>query len=162
MTNSSNKVIVLIAIAIAGMFFLSSLSTSMAQSSKKGNDKQTSEAALNEGLDEIKKSISELAKKVYSGGLFSPKDNNKLIDVKVKLNDLWSKNPTNKELAKPFYDTALIFKEREMFDDAKEFLKIVIESFPPGEETEEGTPGIDYSAKAQIMLKKIEKDHPSN
>lgn len=151
-------------VSFIGMLLFNMFGNGAALAEKTGKtaDPKAADAAANGELDDIKKTIMELTRKVYMGSLFSPKDNNKLIDLKGKLYDMWLKNPTNRDLAKPFYDTALLYNKREFFDDSKELLKLVIENFPPAEDAPEGTVNIDYSSKAQEMLKKIEKAHPSN
>jgi len=144
-----------------------------AQKAGKAAGKQSAQSAVNEGIASVNQMIAYLTKKIYSAGLFSPKDTNRLFELKDKLYNLISKNPTNRELAKPFFDTALIFKEREMYEESAELLNIVIERFPPGgggedaEASGEGegdgsTPSfsIDYSSKAQKVLEKIKKEHP--
>lgn len=152
------KLMLLLTIITVGLFLSNNTKPVMAQKQAKGDAKQATQSAVNEGLMEASKTIVELTKKIYSASLFSPKDNDKLINLKLQLYDLWSKNPTNRELAKPMYDTAVILKQREMYDEATELLNIVIENFPPDEEAEEGTVSIDYSSKAQSLLDKINRE----
>lgn len=131
----------------------------MAQKSGDSSGKQATQSEVNEGLDEAKNTISMLTRKVYSQSLFSPQDNEKLVDLKIKLYQIWEKNPTNRELAEPMYNTAVLLQKRELFEEALEILNIVSESFPPSEEMdEESGMVIDYSSKAQSLIKKIQKE----
>ena len=123
------------------------------------DSKQATQSEVNDGLSKINQIISYLTKKIYSASLFSPEDHSMLIDLKDKLIDMWSKNPTNRELAKPMYDTAIILKNRELYDESVDLLNVVVQNFPPGEEEgEEGVANINYSAKAQDMINKINKE----
>lgn len=134
--------------------------------------KQATQTEVNEGIEKARKTIDDLTKKVYAAYLFSPRDTDRLVQLKIDLLDIWEKNPTNKSLAKPLYETAVLLMQREMFDDSKEIIEIIIENFPKysanadeeeeEEETdsEEGattTSTVDYSAKAQKLLKKVEQ-----
>lgn len=148
---------IIISILLSLLVFSSSMKEAKAQKAG-GDGKQATQSAVNDGLVQANKTISYLNRKIYAISLFSPKDNNMLIDLKQTLYDLWTKNPTNRELAKPIFDTAIILKKREMFDDSIEFLNLVIENFPPDEEAEEGTVSVDYSAKAQSELTKLKKE----
>jgi hypothetical protein len=150
----------IISTLLTGIFcFQSGLSIVTAQRSSNIEQKQATESELNEGIEDTQKIIKELTLKIYSASLFSPEDNDKLIGLKLKLYDLWSKNPTNRELAKPMYETAGILNKREMKEEAIELLNIVIENFPADEEMDEETISIDYSAKAQAMLDKINQQN---
>ena len=158
---------------IAKLFIISILSLScivsgsmnnnavFAQSNDSGG-KQATETELNEGIEEAATTISELTKKIYAKSLFSPKDNDKLIGLKIKLYQLWEKNPSNRQLAEPLYNTAILLYKREMYDEATEILNIVVESYPPFEEEEEETVSVDYSSKAQELIKKIKKEALEN
>jgi hypothetical protein len=152
---------------IAGFIFtLNSInsiySTTYAQANSEADNKQATQSEVNEGITNANKVISELTKKIYAKSLFSPDDNNNLIELKLTLYDLWTKNPTNRELAKPMYETAILLRKRELIEEAKDFLVIVIENFPPDEEEEEETISIDYSSKAQSLLDQINKNSQSN
>lgn len=140
-----------------------------AQKSTNAEGKQATQTEVNEGIEEAQKTISMLTKKIYAKSLFSPTDNDKLIELKMNLYNLWSKNPTNKTLAEPLYTTGQLLIQREMYEEATEILNIVIESFPPfsasseddEEESEEGDGGggftVDYSAKAKKLLEKMKE-----
>lgn len=128
--------------------------------------KQATQTEVNEGIEKAGIVIDELTKKIYAAHLFSPQDTDKLIQLKIDLLKIWEKNPTNKSLAKPLYETAVLLMQRELFDDSKEIINIVIENFPKysadeEEEEEEGegstVSAVDYSAKAQKLLKKVQE-----
>lgn len=134
----------------------------LAQKESDSAGKQASETEINEGIANAKKSIDELTKKIYAKSLFSPQDNDKLIGLKILLYQLWEKNPTNRALAEPLYNTAIILAKRELYEDSIDVLNIVIESFPPLEEAEEEGVTIDYSSKAQKILTKIQEEQNKN
>ncbi|MGD9579991.1 MAG: hypothetical protein AB7V50_01340 [Vampirovibrionia bacterium] len=155
---------------ICGISFTinSNISEIMAQKADSSEGKQATQTEVNEGIEQAKKTISALTKKIYARMLFSPQDNDKLIELKINLYNLWTQNPTNKALAEPLYSTGQLLIQREMYDEATEILNIVIESFPPFSASDEEDSGdeegggggfsVDYSAKAKKLLEKMEKD----
>lgn len=118
----------------------------------------------NDKYKEVVKITSKLTKKIYCASLFSPEDNQKLIELKGLLYDLLSENSSEPKLAKSFYDAASIFYAREMPHESLELLSVVIENFPLNleeeEESEEEKPvyRVDYSKKAQQFSAKIKND----
>lgn len=172
MKNFITKTIIIFTLITLSLYIPYKFDEVQAQKDAKAPGKQSAQSAVNEGISAVNQNIAYLTKKIYSAGLFSPKDTSRLFELKNKLYELISKNPTNKELAKPFFDTALIFKQREMYEEAVELLNLVIERFPAGgggedaESSEDGGDGstpafnIDYSLKAQKVLEKIKKEHP--
>lgn len=160
MINKSFKKYIIGVLLLITMFMPSIITEVWAQKSEGSSDKQATQTKINEGIEDANKMIVGLTKKIYSESLFSPEDNDTLVELKLSLYDLWTKNQTNRALAKPLYETAIILDRRELTDDAIEFLKIVIDNFPPAneEEEEEGATVVDYSSKAQALLNKITKD----
>lgn len=72
--------------------------------------------------------INNLTKKMYANGLFSPQDNENLIDIKMKLDDqmLVASDPS---LAPLYYKLAVLYKSREMKDEAVDCFQTVLENF---------------------------------
>ena len=162
MRNNLSQISIISSLLAICILISSVFSGALAEGKGGSESKQATQTEVNEGIKEAKKIISDLTKKVYSKSLFSPKDNSKLIELKLKLYNLWEKNPTNRDLAEPLYNTAILLKDRELYDDAIEILNVVVESFPPPEDIdEESEPTVDYSSKAEKLITKIKKEHPS-
>ena len=157
MYNQIAKLVIMSCIVVSCITLDCVYNEALAQKNDSGG-KQATETELNEGIEEATKTISELTKKVYAKSLFSPKDNDKLIGLKITLYKLWEKNPSNRQLAEPLYNTAILLQKRELYEEAIDILNIVVESYPPfEEEEEEETISVDYSSKAQEVLKKIKQ-----
>lgn len=96
-------------------------STVEAKKAKKGGISE-------EEMTKMSTTVDNLTKKMYGHGLFSPMDNENLIDIKIKLDNqmLVAPDPT---LAPLYYKTALLFKSREMKDESIECFQTVLENF---------------------------------
>jgi len=72
--------------------------------------------------------IDGLTKKMYANALFSPDDNENLIDVKIKLDNqmLMASDPA---LAPLYYKIGVLYKTREMKDESIECFQTVLENF---------------------------------
>jgi len=169
MINKTFKIPIISIISALTFLIQSNTMTFQAEKAAEADGKQATQTEVTEGIEAAKKTISMLTKKIYARSLFSPGDNDKLIELKINLYNLWEKNPTNKILAEPLYSTGQILIQREMYEEATEILNIVIDSFPPfsqsdeeeADEEEEGGGGgftVDYSAKAKKLLDKMNKD----
>lgn len=81
-----------------------------------------------EQLTQIKNQIEHLTKKVYSRALFSPLDNQLLIEIKLKLDNqiLISQDP---ELSPLYFSAANLYKSREMKSEAIDCYKVILENF---------------------------------
>lgn len=116
-----NKLLVLIIIgALVGIIF-SFESVEAKKSSKKGGITQ-------EQMDSMSATVDNLTKKMYAKGLFSPADNENLIDVKIKLDNQMLVAP-DVTLAPLYYKVALLYKSREMKDESIECLQTILENF---------------------------------
>jgi tetratricopeptide (TPR) repeat protein len=98
-----------------------------------------------EELTLIVDTTNGLVKKVYSHSLFSPKDNESLIDLKLKLDDYLPANVTNPDFPALYYKVGYIYEQREYTDDAVECFKTILENFPDS----------PFTAKAANELKKM-------
>jgi len=170
MINNTFKILIISLICTFWFSIQSNTTTFLAAKEDDTEGKQATQTEVNEGVEEAKKTISLLTKKIYAKSLFSPTDNDKLIELKISLYNLWTKNPTNKTLAEPLYTTGHLLIQRELYDEATEILNIVIESFPPfsedSEDEDEDEDGggitVDYSDKAKKLLAKMKKDLAKN
>ena len=97
-----------------------------------------------EDMTQITDTLTNLTRKVYASSLFSPKDNENLIDIKIKLDDALVAG-SNPDLAPLYFKAANLYKVREMTDEAIECYQTVLDSFPD-------TP---YAAKSINELKKM-------
>lgn len=81
-----------------------------------------------EQLEKITTDIQRLRKKIYAHGLFSPKDNETLIDMKMSLDNemLNSPDPTYAPL---YYNLGIIYEQRQMKDEAVECFQTILENF---------------------------------
>lgn len=72
--------------------------------------------------------VENLTKKMYANGLFSPEDNEKLIDIKLKLDDQMLAAP-DPSLAPLYYKIAVLYKSRDMKDEAIDCFQTILENF---------------------------------
>jgi methyl-accepting chemotaxis protein len=72
--------------------------------------------------------VDSLTKKMYGNGLFSPEDNENLIDIKLKLDNQMLISP-DPALAPLYYKIAILFKSREMKDEAVDSFQTILENF---------------------------------
>lgn len=91
------------------------------KSSKKGGISE-------EDMTTMSTTVDTLTKKMYGNGLFSPEDNENLIDIKLKLDNqmLVASDPT---LAPLYYKIAILLKSRDMKDESIECFQTVLENF---------------------------------
>lgn len=115
-----NKLFVLVLIcALIGIIF--NFESVDAKKSKKGG---ISEA----DMTTMATTVDSLTKKMYANGLFSPADNENLIDIKIKLDNQMLVAP-DVTLAPLYYKVALLYKSREMKDEAIECFQTILENF---------------------------------
>jgi hypothetical protein len=79
-------------------------------------------------MTQIITDVDELIKKVYSRALFSPSDNSKLIEIKMKL-DMAMLAGVNPEFAPLYYKTGIIYRARELKDESIECFQTILENF---------------------------------
>lgn len=113
----------LIVLFLVGALFavLFGLNSVEAKKSKKGGISEADMTTMSTTVD-------SLTKKMYGHGLFSPEDNENLIDIKIKLDNqmLVAPDPT---LAPLYYKVALLFKSREMKDESVDCFQTILENF---------------------------------
>ncbi|MFH0702377.1 MAG: hypothetical protein V2B14_02405 [bacterium] len=132
------KIKLLVFILVFGVFMslLAPLDTFAAKKSK---------GITPDELTQITTTINSLMKKIYASSLFSPKDNEQLIDIKLKLDTALETGGKDPSLPQLFYNAGFIYKEREFRDDAIECFKIILDNFPESL----------YSVKSINELKKM-------
>lgn len=72
--------------------------------------------------------VDNLTKKMYGNCLFSPDDNESLIDIKLKLDNqmLVASDPS---LAPLYYKIGILYKSRDMKDESIECFQTILENF---------------------------------
>lgn len=111
--------IVFLALALVGT--LLSFQTVDAKKSKKGG-------ITEEQLTTMSTTLDTLTKKMYGHGLFSPEDNENLMDIKIKLDGQMLVAP-DPALAPLYYRIGVLLKSRGMKDDAVECFQTILENF---------------------------------
>lgn len=96
-------------------------------------------------ITQISDTINDLMIKVKSAALFSPKDNEDLINAKLKLDDSLESNPGNQAFSQLYFKAGIVYREREYRDDAIECFQTILDSFPDS----------SYALKAMNELKKM-------
>jgi len=109
----------ILVLSIVGIIF--NLQSVEAKKSKKGGISEDDMTAMSTTVD-------SLTKKMYGNCLFSPEDNESLIDIKIKLDNqmLIASDPS---LAPLYYKVAVLFKSREMKDEAVDCFQTILENF---------------------------------
>lgn len=92
-----------------------------AKKSKKGGISE-------EEMTTMSTTVDNLTKKMYANGLFSPQDNENLIDIKIKLDNQMLIAP-DPSLAPLYYKVANLYKSREMKNESIECFQTVLENF---------------------------------
>src|SRR5574344_1400309 len=118
---SMKKVLLLL---FVGILIISVFSVDANAAKKSGKGKGLSATAVQEMSDEV----DRLTMKMYSRSLFSPEDNAKLIDVKIKLDNqiLTSPDPT---IAPLYYKAGVLYKSRDMRAEAIDWFQTILENF---------------------------------
>lgn len=111
-------IIVLAAVLLAVIFGLNSVD---AKKAAKGG-------IAEEDMTAMSTTVDDLTKKMYGNGLFSPEDNQNLIDIKIKLDNqmLIASDPS---LAPLYYKIGVLLKSRDMKDDAVDCFQTILENF---------------------------------
>ncbi len=91
--------------------------------------KKKAKGGLNqEQMDTMNKDLNTLTRKIYSNSLFSPKDNETLINIKLDLDSAMLKS-VSPEYAPMYYMEANILKKRHYKDEAIECYQTIMENF---------------------------------
>ncbi len=81
-----------------------------------------------EEIDAMSTTVDGLTKKMYANGLFSPQDNENLIDIKIKLDNQMLVAP-DVTLAPLYYKVSLLYKSRDMKNEAIDCFQTILENF---------------------------------
>lgn len=111
--------ILFLLLSVVGIIF--SVDSVEAKKSKKGGISE-------EDITTMSTTVDNLTKKMYANGLFSPEDNEDLINIKIKLDNqmLIASDPT---LAPLYYKAGMLYKSREMKDEAIDCFQTILENF---------------------------------
>ncbi|HNW25702.1 MAG TPA: hypothetical protein PLG15_00860 [Candidatus Gastranaerophilaceae bacterium] len=115
----------ILALLIIGALVILTLSFDSAFAAKKGGK---GKGLTQEDLDTMSASVDTLTKKIYANGLFSPTDNENLIDIKIKLDNQMLVSP-DPSLAPLYYKVGVLYKSRQMKDEAVECFQTILENF---------------------------------
>lgn len=116
----SKLLVIILVSALIGLIF-SFESVEAKKSSKKGG---ISEA----DMTTMATTIDGLTKKMYAKCLFSPADNENLIDIKIKLDNQMLVSP-DVALAPLYFKVGVLYKSREMKDEAIDCFQTILENF---------------------------------
>lgn len=138
------KKLFVLLLLIAAVGFACSIDSVEAKKSKGGISE--------EDMTTMSTTVDTLTKKMYGHGLFSPEDNESLIDIKLKLDNqmLIASDPT---LAPMYYKIGLLLKSRDMKDDAIECFQTILENF--------ADTALAPKASAQLKLMGVEVKTPA-
>ncbi len=81
-----------------------------------------------EEMTTMSTTVDNLTKKMYANGLFSPQDNENLIDIKIKLDNQMLVSP-DVTLAPLYYKVGMLYKSREMKNEAIDCFQTILENF---------------------------------
>lgn len=80
-------------------------------------------------IQQMSDEIDRITKKIYGHALLSPEDNQSLIEVKIKLDNQIIANPEDLTLAPLYYKAGVIYKLRDMKEEAIECFQTVLENY---------------------------------
>ncbi len=106
---------------IAGFLVLSAISLDVSAAKKAGK-------LSKEEVQQMSDDIDNITKKIYGRALLSPKDNELLISIKIKLDNSMLV-ATASELAPLYYKAGNVYKLRDMKPEAIDCYKTVLENF---------------------------------
>ena len=117
------KIIFLFLILIA--FLACNATTNTSYAAKKTSKKSGISAAQ---MKEMSEDVDYLTTKIYSGSLFSPEDNAKLIKIKIQLDNQMLVTP-DATLAPLYYKAGNLYKAREYKNEAIDCYQTILENF---------------------------------
>lgn len=127
------------------IFFIVLISIIILSSTSNISSAKKSKGMSETQITELTTTINDLTQKIYSASLFSPKENNKLIDVKLQLDSAIAIDSSNPAYPLLFYKTGILYKAREYKDEAADCFQTIVDLYGD-------TP---YAAKAINELKKM-------
>ena len=110
-------------ISLLGILLISAFGIDAYAAKKSGKSKLNKE-----NIQLMSDEIDRLTRKVYGKALLSPSDNESLIDVKIKLDNQMLMTP-DVSLAPLYYKAGVIYKLREMENEAIECFQTILENF---------------------------------
>jgi len=112
-------------IALSMIFAMSSFfaNDASAASKKKGKG-----GLKKEQIETMHKDLNTLTRKIYANSLFSPKDNETMINIKLDLDEAMLSSP-NPEYAPLYYLEANLLKKRNYKNESIECYQTIIENF---------------------------------
>lgn len=114
----------LLVILIVGILAVLAFSFDSVDAKKSGKSKGLS----SDDMVTMGATVDSLTKKMYANGLFSPQDNENLIDIKIKLDNQMLISP-DPALAPLYYKVGVLYKSREMKDESIDCFQTVLENF---------------------------------
>ncbi|MDD3436507.1 MAG: hypothetical protein PHC64_05065 [Candidatus Gastranaerophilales bacterium] len=81
-----------------------------------------------EEMTTMSTNVDNLTKKMYANGLFSPQDNENLIDIKIKLDNQMLIAP-DLSLAPLYFKVGVLYKSRDMKNEAIDCFQTILENF---------------------------------
>lgn len=133
-----NKLSTILTVLIFSLFICSFFSIEAFAAKK---SKGMSEAELTQ----LTETINDLTKKVYSASLFSPAENKKLIEIKIKLDAATAVDTSNPIYPYLYYKAGILYKAREYKEESIDCFRTVAEMFGDS----------PYAARAISELKKM-------
>lgn len=117
----SKKFLIIALVGILFFVLLGMQGVDAKKSSKKGSLSE-------EEMTAMSTTVETLTKKMYGRGLFSPEDNQDLIDIKLKLDNqmLVASDPA---LAPLYFKVGVLYKSRDMKDEAVDCFQTILENF---------------------------------
>jgi len=106
---------------VAGFLVLSAISLDVSAAKKAGK-------LSKEEVQQMSDDIDNITKKIYGRSLLSPKDNETLISIKIKLDNSMLV-ATASELAPLYYKAGNVYKLRDMKPEAIDCYKTILENF---------------------------------
>lgn len=141
----SKKLLIIALVGILCFVLIGMQGVDAKKSSKAGSISQ-------EDMDAMSVTVETLTKKMYGRGLFSPEDNQNLIDIKLKLDNqmLVASDPA---LAPLYFKVGVLYKSRDMKDEAVDCFQTILENF--------ADTALAPKAAAQLKLMGIEIKLPT-
>lgn len=137
-----------LALLILGMFIAGAICIDAKAAKKTSKVKSMDPTVIQQMSDEI----DRLTKKIYGHALLSPEDNQNLIEVKIKLDNQIIANPEDLTLAPLYYKAGVIYKMRNMKDEAVECFQTVLENY--------GDTALAPKARASLKALGVEVEEP--
>lgn len=106
-------------------FLACNATTNASHAAKKSAKKSGISAAQ---MKEMSEDVDYLTTKIYSGSLFSPEDNAKLIKIKIQLDNQMLVSP-DATLAPLYYKSGNLYKAREYKNEAIDCYQTILENF---------------------------------